>query len=56
MKVLLTMLFVTVIVGIKALAEEPIQTLTIDQAVEIALKENRSLAAAKIQVEEARGD
>jgi cobalt-zinc-cadmium efflux system outer membrane protein len=49
------MLFVTVIVGIKVLAEEPIQTLTIDQAVEIALKENRSLAAAKIQVEEARG-
>lgn len=38
MKIFLTMLFVAVIVGIKALAEEPIQALTIDQAVEIASK------------------
>ncbi len=55
MKVYLIMLFVTVITGINAQAEEPIQNLTIDQAVDIALKENRGLAAARIQVEEARG-
>lgn len=36
-------------------AEEPIQSLTIDQAVDIALRENRDLRAARIQVEEARG-
>ena len=35
-------------------AEESIQSLTIDQAVEIALRENRNLMAARIQVEEAR--
>src|SRR4030066_377940 len=36
-------------------AQEPIQSLTIDQAVDIALRENRDLRAARIQVEEARG-
>jgi cobalt-zinc-cadmium efflux system outer membrane protein len=36
-------------------AEEPIQGLTIDQAVDIALRENRDLLAARVQVEEARG-
>ncbi|MGE5443442.1 MAG: TolC family protein [Ignavibacteriales bacterium] len=36
-------------------AEEEIQGLTIDQAVDIALRENRDLRAARIQVEEARG-
>jgi len=36
-------------------AEESIQSLTIDQAVELALRENRNLMAARIQVEEARG-
>jgi len=36
-------------------AEESIQSLTIDQAVELALRENRDLMAARIQVEEARG-
>jgi cobalt-zinc-cadmium efflux system outer membrane protein len=36
-------------------AEEPIQSLTIDQAVDIALRENRDLRAARMQVEEARG-
>src|SRR3989304_4536126 len=36
-------------------AQEPIQSLTIDQAVNIALRENRDLRAARIQVEEARG-
>lgn len=55
MKVFLIILFVTVITGINAQAEEPIQALTVDQAVDIALKENRSLAAVRIQAEEARG-
>jgi len=36
-------------------AEEPIQSLTIDEAVDIALRENRDLRAARIQVEEAEG-
>src|SRR4030066_936465 len=36
-------------------AQEPIQSLTIDQAVDTALRENRDLRAARIQVEEARG-
>src|SRR3970040_479720 len=36
-------------------AQEPIQSLTIDQAVNIALRENRDLRAARIQGEEARG-
>ena len=36
-------------------AEESIQSLTIDQAVELALRENRNLMAARIQVDEARG-
>jgi cobalt-zinc-cadmium efflux system outer membrane protein len=36
-------------------SEEPTQILTIDQAVDIALRENRDLRAARIQVEEARG-
>ncbi|MEE9238577.1 MAG: TolC family protein [Thermodesulfobacteriota bacterium] len=36
-------------------AEESIPSLTIDQAVELALRENRNLMAARIQVEEARG-
>jgi outer membrane protein, heavy metal efflux system len=36
-------------------AEEQIQSITIDQAVDIALWENRDLRAARIQVEEARG-
>ena len=36
-------------------AEESIKSLTIDQAVDIALMENRDLRAARIQVEEARG-
>ncbi|MGE5446179.1 MAG: efflux RND transporter permease subunit [Ignavibacteriales bacterium] len=35
-------------------AEEPIRGLTIDQAVDTALHENRDLRAARIQVEEAR--
>src|SRR3970282_1608844 len=36
-------------------AEGPVQSLAIDQAVDIALRENRDLRAARIQVEEARG-
>jgi len=55
MKSFLAVLFVTVISGINTQAQEPIVTLTIDQAVDIALKENRNLAAARIQVDEARG-
>lgn len=55
MKVFLIILFVTVITGISAHAEEPIQPLTIDEAVDLALKENRGLAAARIQVDEAIG-
>lgn len=55
MKAFLIILFITVITRISAQAQEPIQTLTIDQAVDIALKENRNLAAARVQVEEARG-
>ena len=55
MQAYLIILFFAAITGISAQAEEPIQTLTIDQAVDLALKENRSLAAARIQVEEARG-
>ena len=55
MKVFLIILFVTVITGISTQAEEPIQTLTIDQAVDLALKENLGLAAARIQVDEAIG-
>lgn len=55
MKAFLIILFVTVIAGINSQAQEPIQTLTIDQAVDIALKENRGLAAARIQVREAMG-
>jgi len=47
----LVAVFFTVVSG----AEEPTQTLTIDQAVDIALNENRDLSAARIQVEEARG-
>ncbi len=35
--------------------EEPIHSLTIDQAVDIALRENRDLRAARIQIEEAKG-
>ena len=35
-------------------AEEPVQALSIDQAVDLALRENRDLRAARIQVEEAR--
>ncbi len=55
MKAFLIILFITVITGIIAQAQEPIQTLTSDQAVDLALKENLGLAAARIQVEEARG-
>ncbi|MAT38725.1 MAG: hypothetical protein CL946_03895 [Ectothiorhodospiraceae bacterium] len=55
MKAFLIILFFTVIAGTTAQAQDPIQTLTIDQAVDIALKENRNLAAARMQVEEARG-
>src|SRR3989304_597671 len=36
-------------------AEGPVQSLAIDQAVGIVLRENRDLRAARIQVEEARG-
>src|SRR5574341_728834 len=36
-------------------AEEPVQSLTIDQAVDLALREDRDLMAARIQVEESRG-
>lgn len=36
-------------------AEEPIRGLTIDQAVGIALHENRDLMAARMEIEEARG-
>jgi len=36
-------------------AQESIQVLTIEQAVDIALRENRDLKAARIQVEEATG-
>ncbi|MGH7799986.1 MAG: TolC family protein [Thermodesulfobacteriota bacterium] len=36
-------------------AQQPIQSLTIDQAVDLALRENRDLRAARIQVDEARG-
>ena len=55
MKAFLIILFAAVLAGIDTQAEEPIRTLTIDQAVDLALKENRGLAAARIQVEEARG-
>lgn len=55
MKAFLIILFVTVLTGISAQAQEPIKILTIDEAVDIALKENRGLTAARIQVEEARG-
>ena len=47
--------FAIFLLGIDTRAEEPIQTLTIDQAVEIAIRENRDLIAARIQIEEARG-
>src|SRR3990172_5538208 len=35
-------------------AEEPVQSFTIDQVVDLALQENRDLKAARIQVEEAK--
>src|ERR1700757_1801553 len=47
--------FLTVFLTSVSGAEEPIQGLTINQAVDIALQENRDLVAARIQVEEARG-
>ncbi len=35
-------------------AEEPVQSLTIDQVVDLALQENRDLVAARVQIEEAK--
>ncbi|MCH8013956.1 MAG: TolC family protein [Candidatus Dadabacteria bacterium] len=55
MKLFQIIFFAIFLLGINTRAEEPIQTLTIDQAVEIAIRENRDLIAARIQIEEARG-
>ena len=55
MKLFQIIFFAIYLLGINTRAEEPIQTLTIDQAVEIAIRENRDLIAARIQIEEARG-
>ena len=55
MNALLILLFVTSFTWINVQAEEPIQTLTIDQAVDISIRGNRDLIAARIQIEEARG-
>ena len=55
MKLFQIIFFAIFLLGINTRAEEPIQKLTIDQAVEIAIRENRDLIAARIQIEEARG-
>ncbi|MCH7950858.1 MAG: TolC family protein [Candidatus Dadabacteria bacterium] len=55
MKLFQIIFFAIFLLGINTRAEEPIQTLTIDQAVDIAIRENRDLIAARIQIEEARG-
>ena len=55
MKLFQIIFFAIFLLGINTRAEKPIQTLTIDQAVEIAIRENRDLIAARIQIEEARG-
>ncbi|MCZ6554968.1 MAG: TolC family protein [Candidatus Dadabacteria bacterium] len=55
MKLFQIIFFAIFLLGINTRAEKPIQTLTIDQAVDIAIRENRDLIAARIQIEEARG-
>jgi cobalt-zinc-cadmium efflux system outer membrane protein len=54
MKLFMIILFFIVCSGISASAEETIKTLSIDQAIDLALENNRDLSATRIRADEAK--